>query len=84
MTKITDQKNITPDAVADLEEMGCGDLIIALMKAMKPLKAGQVLKVRALDPGASTDIPAWCRMRGYELLAVPGGGSDTFYYIKKR
>lgn len=50
MTKITDQKNITPDAVADLEEMGCGDLIIALMKAMKPLKTGQVLKVRALDP----------------------------------
>ena len=83
MTKTTDLNNITSDAAVDLAEMGCGDLIIALMKAMKPLKAGQVLKVLALDPGAQADIPAWCNMRGHKLLAGPCEENNAFYYIKK-
>ncbi len=29
--------------------------------------SGQVLRVVARDPGASEDIPAWCRMTGHEL-----------------
>ena len=83
MAKITDPENITPDALANLEEMGCGDLIIALMKTMKPLKTDQVLKVHALDPGAQADIPAWCNMRGHKLLAGPCEENNAFYYIKK-
>lgn len=82
--KIMDQKNMASDSEVDVGEMGCGELIITLMRAMKPLKTGQILKVRALDPGAFADIPAWCKMRGYELLAVPGKGNEDRYYIKKR
>jgi len=77
-------KNMISDSEVDVGDMGCGDLIIALMRAMKSLETGQILKVRALDPGALADIPAWCKMRGYELLAVPGKGNDDRYYIKKR
>jgi len=83
MIKIPEQNNIIPDAETDMGEMGCGDLIIALMRAMKPLNAGQILKVRALDPGARSDIPAWCRMRGHELLAGPCGENGTCFYIRK-
>lgn len=83
MAKITEPNNFSSDAVADLEEMGCGDLTIALMKAMKPLKTDQVLKVHALDPGAQADIPACCNMRGHELLAWPCGEDNSCYYIKR-
>ncbi|MCK6468332.1 MAG: sulfurtransferase TusA family protein [Candidatus Brocadia sinica] len=83
MSKITDQKNILPDVEIDLGEMGCGDLIIALMKALKPLKAGQVMKVRSLDQGAPADILSWCKMRGHVFLAGPCGENNVYYYIKK-
>lgn len=83
MSKINDQKNILPDVEIDLGEMGCGDLIIALMKALKPLKAGQIMKVRSLDPGAPEDIPSWCKMRGHVFLAGPCGENNVYYYIKK-
>jgi tRNA 2-thiouridine synthesizing protein A len=71
------------DVATDLGDLGCGDLIIALMKAIHPLQAGQVLLVRALDPGAQEDIPAWCRMRGHTLLAGPNSQDPEHYYIRK-
>lgn len=67
------------DAVADLGDAGCGDLALELMKAIKPLQAGQILRVRALDPGAREDIPAWCKMRGHALVHA----DRENYYIQK-
>lgn len=78
------QANITADVALDLGKKGCGDLAISLMQKMKTVEGGQVLEVRALDPGAPNDIPAWCRMTKNELLAGPCGEENAFYYIKKR
>jgi tRNA 2-thiouridine synthesizing protein A len=83
MTPTSDRASLIPDATADFEDMGCGDLAIALMDAMKPLQVGQVLKVRALDSGAVEDIPAWCRMRGHTLLLSPDEQDHEHYYIQK-
>ena len=69
-----------PDAFADLDTMACGDLMIALRRAMRPLDSGQVLRVHATDPGAPHDIPAWCRMTGHTLLGREGDA----YHIRKR
>lgn len=76
--------NITPDAEADFAEKQCGDLVISLMKKIRTLEGGQVLKVLALDAGASNDIPAWCSMTKNELLAGPCGEGGGYYYIRKK
>ncbi len=67
------------DVSTDLGDLGCGDLVLALAQAMQPLRAGQILQVRALDPGAREDIPAWCNMRGHALIRA----EREFYYIQK-
>lgn len=72
------------DVFIDLEELGCGDLMIALMKAMKQVEPRQVLHLRAADPGAPADIPAWCGLTGHTLLAGPCGDRDEDYYIEKK
>lgn len=71
------------DAYADADEMGCGSLAVALRKAMLELPEGSVLKVRALDPGAPEDIPAWCRLSGHLLLAGPATAGRGLYFIRK-
>lgn len=81
---MNEKLNIKPDVVADFSGKQCGDLAISLMKKMKTLEGGQVLKVRALDAGAVNDIPAWCRMTKNELLAGPCGEDRGYYYIKKK
>lgn len=72
------------DAFLDLEELGCGDLVIALMKAMRTIEGGQVIRVRAADPGAPADLPAWCNMTGHRLLAGPVGEDEDEYLIRKK
>ncbi len=74
---------IKPDAVFDLGELGCGDLIIALLKSMRTLETGQIAQVHAVDPGAPVDIAAWCNMIGNELLADCCGEDNAYFYIKK-
>jgi tRNA 2-thiouridine synthesizing protein A len=83
MSNLFDQNDIHPDASVDLGDLGCGDLVMDLMKAMRPLKAGQILHVHATDPAAPIDIGAWCAMQNCELLAGPTGKNKADYFIRK-
>ncbi len=75
--------NITPDGVFDLDELSCGDLIIALLRAMRSLEPGQIAQIRAVDTGAPVDIAAWCNMKGNKLLADCCGEDNAYFFIKK-
>lgn len=43
---------------------------------------GRLITVVADDPAAHTDIPAWCRMRGAELVAVDPAGPATRFVVR--
>lgn len=60
--------SIHADRVLDLGEQGCGQLLMELLLAIRPLTEGQTLLVTAYDPAAAGDIAAWCRMTGHTLL----------------
>ncbi len=77
-------EELTPTFFADVEEMGCGSLMVALMRAMRGIGRGEVLQIRAADPGARHDIPSWCRMTGHRLLHGPCGATGDEYLIRKR
>lgn len=64
----------------DAGEMGCGELLIELAGRMKGLGPGQVLELRALDPGAVEDIPAWCGLTGHSLVSA----RHPIYEIRRR
>ena len=69
----------TPDVVYDGGDTGCGELLIELAAVARKAEPGAIIEIIACDPGAPQDIPAWCRMRGYPLLAV----RDTSYFFQK-
>lgn len=50
--------------------MGCGQLVFELSRRMKGMKPGETIEITASDPGAPTDIPAWCRMTGHTLVSA--------------
>ena len=56
------------DARWEAGELGCGQLIVGLRRALDGLRAGQRLAVVAHDAGAWIDIPAWCRITGNALI----------------
>lgn len=60
-----------PVEVLDCRGQRCPLPVIALAKHLPGRPAGTVVRVLADDPAAANDIPAWCRMRGYEFLGSP-------------
>jgi len=77
-------ETLHPDSLYDAADLGCGDLAIALMKAVRLVEAGQLLEFRANDPGAVVDIPAWCSMTGNILIAGQTGANGNSYFIRKK
>lgn len=59
-----------PDEWLDERGRPCPLPVTALARAARRLPPGAVLGLLADDAAAEFDVPAWCRMRGAELLEV--------------
>lgn len=69
-----------PDAVWDAGSLACGDLVLELRQRLRAMPPGAVLALRALDPGAPQDIPAWCGLTRHTLLFA----RHPDYWIRRR
>lgn len=54
----------------DTRRLLCPMPVIKTQNLIATLQAGDVVRVRASDPGALHDIPAWCKVHGHEVLTV--------------
>jgi tRNA 2-thiouridine synthesizing protein A len=64
----------------DAGDIGCGDLVLELRTRMKPMLAGQIMRLLATNPGAQEDLPSWCRLTGNTLIST----SHPVYIIRKK
>lgn len=72
----------TFDVEWDAGDMGCGDLLLHLRFRLRAMQPGQIIKVRATDPGAPADLPAWSRLTGDSLVHHDVVGHQ--YYIRRK
>jgi tRNA 2-thiouridine synthesizing protein A len=70
----------TPAATWDAGDLGCGDLVLELRDRLRALPPGAVLAVRAADPAAPVDLPAWCGLCGHTLRHA----SHPHYLIERK
>jgi TusA-related sulfurtransferase len=61
---------LAADVVLDAGEASCADLLIRMVRVIRPLPPGSIVEVVAYSTSARLDIPAWCRMTGNPLLHV--------------
>ncbi len=54
--------------VLDARHLLCPLPVIRAQDRVKALQPGDILEVRCTDPGALSDIPAWCRINGHTVL----------------
>ena len=52
----------------DAGNMLCPMPVIKTQNKINELSNGDVLTVTCTDPGALSDIPAWCRINGHNVL----------------
>jgi tRNA 2-thiouridine synthesizing protein A len=58
--------------------------VLRANRKMRELPAGGLLTVRATDPAAEQDFPAYCRQTGHELVSTARDGEVLVFVIRKR
>lgn len=74
---------IPADQTLDCSGMACPMPILKTKKAVDGLQVGQVLKMIATDPGSTSDMEAWTKKTGHELVGSEQEGGKFVFYIKK-
>jgi tRNA 2-thiouridine synthesizing protein A len=72
------------DQELDCSGMSCPMPILKTKKAIDSMKAGEVLKMTATDPGSLPDIQAWTAKTGHELVSHETEGAKFIFYIKRK
>jgi tRNA 2-thiouridine synthesizing protein A len=75
---------LTADRELDCRNTFCPMPIIRLREMMDAVESGTVVKVLATDPASVTDMPAFARNTGNELLASEKADGVFVYYFRKQ
>lgn len=68
----------------DNRGMLCAQGILRLMRAIRPLPPGRLVRVLSTDPAAEEDYPAWCRNTGHTFLRHEREDGVIVSYLTKR
>jgi tRNA 2-thiouridine synthesizing protein A len=56
--------------------------VIRTQDKIKTLEDGDLLTVTCTDPGVTSDIPAWCRIHGHEIIDTLTEGREIIITIR--
>jgi tRNA 2-thiouridine synthesizing protein A len=71
------------DKVLDAKGLACPMPIVKTKKAIGELESGQVLEIHATDKGAKSDLFAWSKSGGHELVQDTEEDGVLKFWIKK-
>ncbi|MGG4107168.1 sulfurtransferase TusA family protein [Paenibacillus lautus] len=71
------------DKVLDAKGLACPMPIVKTKKEMKDMEPGQVLEIHTTDQGAKSDLAAWAKSTGHELLDHQEDGGVLKFWVKK-
>lgn len=72
------------DLELDTCGLNCPLPILKAKKALSGLQSGQLLKIKATDPGAMRDFAAFAKQTGNELLLQETVGQEFHFVLKRR
>ncbi|MGG4549261.1 sulfurtransferase TusA family protein [Rossellomorea marisflavi] len=69
--------------VLDAKGLACPMPIVRTKKEMNTIESGEVLEIHATDKGAKSDLTAWAKSGGHELVKHEEDGDILKFWIKK-
>ncbi len=75
--------DLNADVTVDAKGQKCPMPVLLTSRGMKSLSPGQVMLIEATDGGSQSDIPAWAKDTGNELLDSSVENGVYRYLIKK-
>lgn len=75
--------SIKADQTIDAKGLACPMPIVKAKKAMEALQSGQVLEIHTTDKGSKSDLTAWARSGGHDLMQQTEEDGVYKFWIKK-
>ena len=72
------------DKELDARGLNCPLPILRTKKALTDMSSGQVLKIRATDPGSVKDFQAFAKQTGNPLLASDSAQDEFVFFMQKK
>ena len=72
------------DLELDTCGLNCPLPILKAKKALSGMQSGQLLKVKATDPGAMRDFAAFAKQTGNELVSQATVNEEFHFVLKRR
>lgn len=69
--------------VLDAKGIACPMPIVKTKKAMNELESGQILEIHTTDKGSKSDLTAWTKSGGHELLDSKEENGVFTFWIRK-
>jgi tRNA 2-thiouridine synthesizing protein A len=66
----------------DARGLRCPVPVIRLGAAIRDRPEGSLVRLLATDPAARSDVAAFCRMRGHELVEITDEPEHTAYLVR--
>ncbi|MFS0645607.1 sulfurtransferase TusA family protein [Siminovitchia sp. 179-K 8D1 HS] len=67
----------------DAKGLACPMPIVRAKKAMNELESGEILEIHTTDKGSKSDLSAWSKSSGHELLKQEEENGIFKFWIKK-
>lgn len=67
----------------DARGVHCPIPVIRLGTAIKDLPTGSLVRLLATDPAARSDVAAFCRLRGHEVVETVDEPEYTAYLVRR-
>ena len=77
------EREAEPQESIDAIGLKCPEPVMLLHAAMRRLKSGQELTLRATDPSTERDVTNFCEFLGHALLVARRDGDEFLYRIRK-
>lgn len=74
---------LNADKELDCSGLLCPMPIIRVSKGIKEVSVGQVLKMISTDPGSISDMEAWAKQTGHQLLDAHREDKKFIFYVKR-
>ncbi|HZR02509.1 MAG TPA: sulfurtransferase TusA family protein [Burkholderiales bacterium] len=76
--------SVAPDRELDARGLNCPLPILRTKKLLNEMVGGQVVRIRATDPGSVRDFQAFARQTGHELLVSSQDGAEYVFFLRKK
>ncbi len=74
---------IAPKLSFYFKDLRCPTPVVKIAQALRQVEIGEQIEAVSNDPGVMSDIPAWARATGNEVVSIEKRG-DSYHFIVKR